>query len=180
MNIEIVPCSVKHLEKLIVGANAFTEAYGLQVVDEYLPSEFKGVLQHSLNEMKAAQIWHPWLCYLFIFHSDRAIVGLGGFKSVPDDNRTVEIGYSVAPKYQNRGFATSAVRQLIKIAIASNLVGSVCAHTLAEFNPSTSVLKKCGMTKVAESIDPEDGAVWKWEISADKLSVLDSLLIWEQ
>jgi [ribosomal protein S5]-alanine N-acetyltransferase len=106
MDLEIVPCSVKHLEKLIAGVDNFVEAYGLQVVDGYLPSEFKAVLQHSLNQMQESRIWHPWLCYLFIFHPDRALVGFGGFKSVPDDCRTVEIGYSVAPKYQNRGVAT--------------------------------------------------------------------------
>jgi [ribosomal protein S5]-alanine N-acetyltransferase len=165
IDIEIVPCSVEHLEKLIEGNEAFTAAYGLQVINGYLPAEFKAVLQHSLNEMQAEQIWHPWLCYLFLFHPDRAIVGLGGFKSVPDDRRTVEIGYSVAPQYQNRGVATSAVKQLIEIAIASSLVDRVCAHTLAEPNASTRVLQKCGMTKVSESIEEEDGAVWKWEIS---------------
>lgn len=166
MDVEIVPCSVEHLEKLIEGESAFFEVYRFQVVDRYLPRGFRAVLQHSLNEMQAKQIWHPWLCYLFFFRPDRVIVGLGGFKSVPDDNRTVEIGYSVAPSYQNRGVATSAVKQLIEIAIASPLVDCVCAHTLAEPNASTRVLQKCGMTKVAESIDPEDGAVWKWEISA--------------
>jgi [ribosomal protein S5]-alanine N-acetyltransferase len=120
MDIEIIPCSVRHLETLIEGADAFQQTYGIQVVNDYLPSEFKGILQHSLNEIKTEQIWHPWLCYLFIFHPDRALVGFGGFKSIPEDNRRVEIGYSVAPRYQNRGIATSAVKQLIKIAIAKN------------------------------------------------------------
>lgn len=166
MDVEIVPCSSEHIGKLIEGEDAFREAYGLQVANEYLPREFKGVLQHSQSEMKASQIWYPWLCYLFVYHAEQALVGFGGFKSVPDDRRTVEIGYSVAPQYQNRGFATCAVKQLIEIAIASPLVDRVGAHTLAEPNASTRVLKKCGMTKVAESIEEEDGAVWKWEISA--------------
>ena len=59
----------------------------------------------------------------------------------------------------------------MEIAIASKAVDCICAHILAEINPLTSVLKKCGMTKVSESIDEEDGAVWKWEISANKLNV---------
>ncbi len=167
INVKIVPCTLKHLEKLIEGENAFTEAYKLQLADEYLPLEFRGILQHTQSEMQSSQIWHPWLCYLFILNSESAIVGFGGFKSVPDNNRAVEIGYSVAPTYQNRGVATAAVKQLIEIAIASNAVDRICAHTLAEPNASTKVLQKCGMTKVAESSDEEDGAVWKWEISAD-------------
>jgi RimJ/RimL family protein N-acetyltransferase len=70
----------------------------------------------------------------------------------------------MAPSYQGRGFATSAARQLIEIAFASGLVDCVYAHTLAEFNASTRVLQKCGMTRVAETIDPEDGRVWRWEV----------------
>jgi hypothetical protein len=92
--------------------------------------------------MQRSQLWHPWLPYLFIFRPDRAVVGLGGFKSVPDAQRTIEIGYSVAPTYQSRGFATSAARQLIGIAFESKLVDCVRAHTLAEQNASTRVLKK--------------------------------------
>lgn len=164
MDVEITPCSVEHIEKLIEGAGAFQAVYGFEVVDGYLP--FEGVLQYSLNAMQASQIWHPWLPYLFVFRPDRVLVGLGGFKSVPDSERTVEIGYSVAPRYQGRGFATSAARQLVEIAFASTLVDCVCAHTLAERNASTRVLEKCGMTKVSETIDPEDGEVWKWEIGA--------------
>lgn len=164
MDLEIVPCSVGRLEKLIEGADAFQAAYGFRVVDGYLP--FEGALQYSLNMMQASQIWHPWLPYMLLFHPDQALVGLGGFKSVPDPQRIVEIGYSVAPSYQGRGFATSAARQLVEIAFASKLVKCVCAHTLAEWNASTRVLEKCGMIKVSEIIDPEDGPVWRWEIGA--------------
>jgi [ribosomal protein S5]-alanine N-acetyltransferase len=164
MDIEIVPCSVKHLEKLIEGTDAFLEVYELQAVDGYMP--FKGALQYILNQMKGSQLWHPWLPYLFIFRPDHALVGFGGFKSVPDSKRTVEIGYSVAPSYQSKGFATSAARHLIEIAFESKLVDRVCAHTLAEPNASTRVLEKCGMTKVSETVDPDVGNVWKWEIGA--------------
>ena len=169
MDIEIVPCSVEHLEKLIEGANAFLKVYGLRAIDGYMP--FGGALQYILNQMKGSQLWHPWLPYQFLFRPDQALVGFGGFKAVPDSKRTVEIGYSVAPYYQGRGFATSATQQLIKIAFGSELVDCVCAHTLAEYNASTRVLEKCGMAKASESVDPDVGDVWRWEISA--VSCLD-------
>jgi RimJ/RimL family protein N-acetyltransferase len=76
----------------------------------------------------------------------------------------VEIGYSVAPSYQSKGFATSAVCQLIQIAFKSDLVDCVCAHTQAEPNASARVLAKCGMSKVSETVDPDVGTVWRWEI----------------
>ncbi|MFN8439228.1 MAG: GNAT family N-acetyltransferase [Caldilineaceae bacterium] len=165
MDIEIVPCSVERLEKLMEGTDAFLKSYGLQVVDGYMP--FEGALEYMLGQMKASQLWHPWLPYLFVYRPDQALVGLGGFKSIPDAKRTVEIGYSVAPRYQGKGFATSAAQQLIQIAFESKLVDCVCAHTLAEPNASTKVLEKCGMTKVSETVDPDVGTVWRWEIVAE-------------
>lgn len=162
MDVEIIPCSIAHLEKLIEGADAFLAAYEIQVVDGYLP--FEGALEYSLNQMQQSRIWHPWLPYLFLFRPDQAVVGLGGFKSVPDPEGRVEIGYSIAPRYQGQGFATSAARQLIEMAFASASVSCVCAHTLAESNASTRVLEKCGMALVSELIDPEDGKIWRWEI----------------
>ncbi|AFZ34744.1 GCN5-related N-acetyltransferase [Stanieria cyanosphaera PCC 7437] len=162
MAVEIVPCSLEHIKLLIEDADDFSRVYGFRVIEGYLP--FEGALQYSLDRLQTAQIWHPWLPYLFLFRPERALVGLGGFKSVPDSQRTVEIGYSVAPDYQSRGLATSAASQLIEIAFASGLVNCVCAYTLAETSASTRVLEKCGMTKVSEIVDPEDGKVWRWEI----------------
>ncbi|MBW4616208.1 MAG: GNAT family N-acetyltransferase [Desmonostoc vinosum HA7617-LM4] len=162
MDVKIVPCSVAHIEKLIAGADAFLTAYGLQVADGYLP--FAGALDYSLKMMQTSQTWSPWLPYLLVFDPQQILVGFGGFKSVPDFQRTVEIGYSVAPNYQGRGFATSMVEQLMKIAFTSELVECVCAHTLAQPSASTRVLEKCGMTRVSEFIDVEDGKLWRWEI----------------
>lgn len=162
MNVEIVPCSTGHLERLIEGADAFQQAYGLQPSDGYMP--FNGALEYILNQMQTSQLGHPWLPYLFVFRPERAVVGLGGFKSVPDDRRTIEIGYSVAPTYQCKGFATSAAGQLIEIAFASKLVDCVCAHTLAENNASTRVLTKCGMTKESEIVNADERTLWRWKI----------------
>jgi [ribosomal protein S5]-alanine N-acetyltransferase len=126
MDVEIVPCSAEHLEKLIEGADAFQKAYQFQPIDGYMP--FNGALEYIFNQIQSSQLWHPWLPYLFVFRPDRAVVGLGGFKSVPDAQRSIEIGYSVAPTYQGKGFATSAARQLIDIAFESKLVDCVRTH----------------------------------------------------
>jgi hypothetical protein len=40
----------------------------------------------------------------------------------------------------------------------------VDAHTLAQWNASTKILQKCGLTKIAEKHDPEDGDIWHWRL----------------
>jgi [ribosomal protein S5]-alanine N-acetyltransferase len=58
------------------------------------------------------------------------------------------------------------VRALISIAQSSPLVRRAIAHTLAERNPSTSVLRSVGMRFVDEVQDPDDGPVWRWELES--------------
>ena len=62
------------------------------------------------------------------------------------------------------GLATEMAKALIEKAFESDEVSYVQAHTLAVENESRSVLKKCGMTKMEELEDPEDGKIWRWEI----------------
>ena len=44
----------------------------------------------------------------------------------------------------------------------ANGVRAVIAHTLAQDNPSTSVLKRLGFGFVGEVPDEEQGIVWRW------------------
>jgi RimJ/RimL family protein N-acetyltransferase len=102
----------------------------------------------------------PWGPRLF-FDDDGALVGNGGWKGPPDNGR-VEVGYAVAPARRRQGIATAVVRTLLEEARAAD-VNTVIAHTLAEPNPSTRVLERCGFTRCAELVDPDEGPVWQWE-----------------
>ncbi|AKG24219.1 GNAT family N-acetyltransferase [Calothrix sp. 336/3] len=161
--ITIIPCSVEHLESLIAGDDKFFTAFGWRVVDGYLP--FPEALAYSLKMLQSSRIWYPWLPYLILNSENSSVIGLVGFKDVPDAEATVEIGYSVAPSFQGQGVATAAASELIKIAALTDEVKCIIAHTLAETSPSIRVLEKCGMTQVSELFDPEDGKLWRWEIN---------------
>src|ERR687889_2227682 len=109
-----------------------------------------------------------WRDYFFVHPRGRALVGNGGFTGDPDDSGVVEIGYEIAPEHRNRGFATEAAQAMIGYAFAHEEVRAVVAHTLAETNASNAVLRKVGMSFVAEVDDPEVGKVWQWQISREE------------
>src|SRR4028119_1412411 len=111
-----------------------------------------------------------WRDYFFVHPRGRALVGNGGFTGDPDDSGVVEIGYEIAPEHRNRGFATEAARAMIGYAFAhaDARVEAVVAHTLAETNASNVVLRKAGMSFVAEVDDPEVGKAWRWRISREE------------
>ena len=76
-----------------------------------------------------------------------------------------ELGYAVAPSRQRRDIATAVVRELVCRARDTGL-RTVVAHTLADESASTRVLTKSGFVRVAESVDPVHGRIWRWELSS--------------
>ncbi|MFD2574655.1 GNAT family N-acetyltransferase [Spirosoma soli] len=107
----------------------------------------------------------PWWLYLFIHREQRALVGIGGYKGKPDEQGVVEIGYEIYEPYRNQGLATEAAQGLIRWAFEHPEVTLVKAHTLAEENASVKVLRHCGMTFTDAFEDPDDGALWQWQLS---------------
>jgi len=90
-------------------------------------------------------------------------MGFGGFKGTPDAAGEVEIGYLTFPQYEGQGVATGIAAELITIAKREQ-VAVVSAHTLAEENLSTGVLRRNGFVRDGESHDPDEGSVWRWRL----------------
>src|SRR4051812_50018333 len=55
--------------------------------------------------------------------------------------------------------------KLIALARASRSVRRIIAHTMPERTASGRVLEKAGMRFDGEVIHPEDGRVWRWEMT---------------
>ena len=156
------PLTRDRAEALLEGSDAFTRVSGYRVADGYLafPEALPPIVRALRDGMDP-----DWFSYLIIDPTTTTVIGLGGFTGPPTDG-SVEIGYSIAPAYRGRGHATEAARRWLDLAIGRG-VTMVCAHTLAEENPSTAVLRRLGFRRTAELTDPEVGAVWRWELTAD-------------
>jgi RimJ/RimL family protein N-acetyltransferase len=156
--ITLLPVTSEQRQALQDGPQRLGALLGLSVPDGW--PQFPEAFAPSAREPDKR-----WPGYLFVHLAERALVGNGGFVGPPNAEGEVEIGYEIAPGYWNRGFATSAVRAILRYAFAAENVRAVIAHTLAERNASNAVLKKAGFVFVAERPDPEVGAVWLWRAS---------------
>jgi RimJ/RimL family protein N-acetyltransferase len=72
------------------------------------------------------------------------LVGVGGYFGPPDAEGTVEIGYSILPEVQSRGFATEVVSALASRAFATAAVKRVVARTARGNIGSIKVLVRSG------------------------------------
>ena len=166
----------------LIGADATllrTELAGLQVqshtafasaiqadVPAAWPPEFYDApaVEWMLNATATLAAGSVWRSYYIALKQDCTtqvrshitLVGIAGFKSAPDANGVVEVGYSVLQTYQRQGIASEAVDALIALAKASG-AKTVAAETYPELVASLGVMRRCGMTY--EGVGSETGTV---------------------
>ena len=138
----------------------FSELVGSPVPDGW--PEFPEAIGFTVEHLRtASDDDRSWSMQFFIDQATGRLLGSGGFAAPPAD-RTVEIGYEIAPEFRGRGFGVAAARALVERAVAGGEVDHVLAHTLPGPNPSTGVLVSLGFEHVDVQDDPEVGAVWEW------------------
>jgi ribosomal-protein-alanine N-acetyltransferase len=150
------------LRALIAGPAEFEALTGWPVAEAYM--DFPGALEFSLDQWVTGAADPEYWMYLIL--KDDCVIGLCGYKGGPGQNadETVEVGYSIAPEHQGRGYATEATAALVAKAVLDSRVRGVVACTLGEVNASCRVLEKNGFRKIANIVDPEEGTIWKWRI----------------
>ena len=168
-NLKLLACEARHFEAILTDQQQLKQLLSATVFDNWF--DFPGVsgieaIQFSHDYLKAHPDALGWWTYLFV-HRDNVLVGLGGFRGRPDESGTVEIGYAIVPAYRRRGLATEAARGLVDYAFSHEPVDQVDAHTLAEPNASTKVLKKVGLSCLGTVNDPDDGEIWHWRLKRE-------------
>ncbi len=160
--LKLIACTAAHLDALLENEKSFSDLLGAGLADNWLafPEAVSGAKKMLEKDSSAL----TWGMRVILFKPENKIIGTGGFKGAPDEIGMVEIGYAIAPQYQYRGLATEAAKGMIDFSFSHNVVKIVDAHTLAEENASGKVLLKCGMTKIGETFDEEDGHIWHWRI----------------
>lgn len=166
-NLQLLPVERIHIEALLRNKSEFAAILDVTVPNSWphFPEAFSLPADESRESNPPPTDWRG---YFFIHPKEGVLVGNRGFKSRPDESGTVEIGYEIASEYWNRGFATEAAQRMIDYAFADEEVRAVIAHTLAEINASNRVLQKVGMKFIAEVDDPEEGKIWRWQMSRDE------------
>lgn len=110
-----------------------------------------------------------WATWYFVLRTqdlgERIAIGNGGFKGKPSRDGSVEVGYSLMEQFQGRGFATEAVRGLLKWAFDHPQVNRIIAETYPEILASIRVLEKNGFTPAGKSSEER---VIRFEITREQ------------
>lgn len=106
--------------------------------------ELKQAYAEMIAAMKPIPNREEWACDWAIERKDGETVGGIGFKGVPDETGSVEIGYGIDEPHRRRGYATEAVGAMTAWAFKQPGVVRVTAQTEPGNETSQKVLMKNG------------------------------------
>ena len=158
--VRLLAATIPLLNALNDDRTLFSELVGSSVPEGW--PEFPEAIGFTVKHLQtASEADRSWSMQFFVEQATGRLLGSGGFAAPPVE-RTVEIGYEIAPEFRGRGFGAAGARALVERAVASGKVDHVLAHTLPGPNPSTGVLESLGFKHVDTQEDPEVGVAWEW------------------
>jgi RimJ/RimL family protein N-acetyltransferase len=155
--LKLMPSTVSLARAEISDRSEFVRLLGASVPDNWPPETLADALPLFLGWLEAAPDRVGWFGWYALAADDGAVlpvlVASGGFKGPPQEG-TAEIGYSVLPQFQGRGYATEMVGGLVRWALEQPGVFRVVAETEWANPASVRVLSKAGFTPAGSATEP--------------------------
>ncbi|RYG55769.1 N-acetyltransferase [bacterium] len=168
MNIEsdrllLVPMTVPFLDACLEGHFSLAS----EILGFDLPPNWP--IKRSTFERRKRQLvedpsFGPWSLRAIVRGDDGAVIGQIGFQSPPGPEYLqeyapggVEIGYSILPEFQGRGYASEACRELIAWAHQNYQTELFVLSISPQNGPSLRIAEKFGFGRVGSQWDEEDG-----------------------
>jgi [ribosomal protein S5]-alanine N-acetyltransferase len=108
----------------------------------------------------------PWWTWLIVREDTGEAVGSVALGGPPDPSGAVLVGYAVYPEHEGHGFATEAVRGIIRWAFQQPGVREVRALAPVWNTPALRVAENVGMHPVASDEDDDVGEVLVYAVTA--------------
>ena len=95
---------------------------------------------------------------------DGRLIGNCGIRRSTADSHEAEIGYELAPDEWGHGYATEAVRELLRFGFQQLGLHRIAAWTVADNVASARVLEKAGLTLEGRLVDKEQYKERYWDV----------------
>ncbi|WP_440948407.1 GNAT family N-acetyltransferase [Methanosarcina sp. T3] len=154
----LVPATLKLYLLELHDRPGFASALKAYVPQEWPPDQITPeVIEEFIGRMqsKDRKIWTFYWVLRQKGSELPVLIGSGGF--LVHENGNLELGYSLLSDYQNRGYATEAVRSILKWAFSNLKQDCIIAHTYPHLQASIRVLEKNGF--LLKGTGPEEGTI---------------------
>jgi [ribosomal protein S5]-alanine N-acetyltransferase len=159
LRLDLVPSTLELLEAELASNSDLGRLLGAHVPQGWPPGEYDRpaieYFRDRLREDPEAAGWYGWYAVLrSTGGGPGTLVGAGGFFGPPSPVGVVEIGYSVVPAFERRGYASEMVIALTAHAASDARVTRIVAHTSRENVGSVRVLEKAGFAEAGPGREP--------------------------
>ncbi|HEX4859488.1 MAG TPA: GNAT family N-acetyltransferase [Usitatibacteraceae bacterium] len=156
--LDLIGADTRSLTADLDGASALARAVDAVVPDEWPPEHYDAdAVRWMLEALKSVPGDSAWRSYYIALrnpaNATRTLIGTCGFKGVPDGLGCIELGYSVLPDHQRKGYASEAVLGLIDLARRHG-ARKVAAETYPDLVASIRVMEKCGLRFLGPGSEP--------------------------
>jgi RimJ/RimL family protein N-acetyltransferase len=174
----LIPATAALVQAEIGPQDLFSQALGAKIPENWPPELLVDVLPFFLEQLKQDPTLVGWLSWYWVLRREATeealLIGSGGFKSQPQSDGAIEIGYSVLPQYQGRGYATEAVAGLLAWVFSHGEATRAIAEAPQENRASIRVLTKLGFDYTGQG--SEAGTV-RFELTRDRYSTRTGSLV---
>ena len=152
MNFEIASSVLKGNFKVI-------ENLGLKTDNKWPSQDTLDILPIEAKRLKNVKEPAGFGLWMIVKKDSRAIIGDAGFKTLPDPQGEVEIGYGLIEGEREKGYGFEAVKGLVEWAFKQKVVKLIKAECLIDNLASIRILEKIGMRETWR-----DDEMIYWEI----------------
>ena len=159
--LDVIATTFEHVCSELEGPGRLASVLSVDVDPAWPPGEYDREAQEFFRDRlceggPSVVGWYTWYAVRRgTAHSSTLLVGAAGFLGPPNEKGEVEIGFSIVPASQGRGYATELVKGLLDWALADACVRKVLAHTTPQNVASRRVLEKSGFQCVGREADSE-------------------------
>ncbi|MFJ6793602.1 GNAT family N-acetyltransferase [Streptomyces sp. NPDC091268] len=169
--VRFVELNAKALRALADGDLAAGSAEAHVALDpHFVGDRARWIFGYRADQLAADPSAAPWTTRAAVSEPDGAVVGDAGFHGPPDETGTVQVGYTVVPRYRRRGYARAMLRALLERAAAEPDVRTVRATIRADNEASLATIAGFGFTRVGERGNERDGIAYVFEVPADAIT----------
>jgi RimJ/RimL family protein N-acetyltransferase len=154
--IRFVLLSPETMTALIDGDLAAAERLAGVALSEFMVAE-EWLWRIRRDQIAGDPASAEWVARAVVDADSGLVVGHGGFHGPPDDDGTVEVAYSVDPRFRRRGYAKAILTALLRRADDDPSVRTVRASIRPDNVGSLATINGFGFRKIGEQWDPEDG-----------------------
>lgn len=153
----LIPATAELITLETTDPDALERQLNAAVPANWPPELIRDALPWFRSELAAAPPKSGWFCWYGVAReedSGRPILAASGGFMGPPTNESVEIGYSILPQFQGRGYATKMMAALIEWAGKQSPVSTLAAEALPDNRASLRVLAKLGFVPWGTANEP--------------------------